>query len=369
MPIEQVTGAERHAAPAGVEHVLEALLPRRPHARRRWRAAGPRTRQARCARSRRRRARSGAALRRSVREQLGAHGGAVALVDALPRPSRSTPRPPATRWYARGAAPRGRAAGANSSAPRKVGERIHRPTSAVWLRTLRCCRPWRTRGCGGRSGAGTSAIRCPGTARASTASSRAAARSRAGRCTGTCSRRSARGGWRWASTRCSSRTSGSPRRTPLASGSAPGRFLNIGVMVASVELVEIGDHCMFANGCFVTDAHHRFDDPDRPVPWQGFTSKGPDAGGRQRLVRRQRRRHQRRDDRRALRDRRQQRRDARTSRLLDGGGEPRAGAAADRVPGSGQQMTIRWNGRSSSFPLRPVLACARPRRSRSSQAS
>jgi acetyltransferase-like isoleucine patch superfamily enzyme len=54
-----------------------------------------------------------------------------------------------------------------------------------------------------------------------------------------------------------------------------GCFLNIGVMVAAVELVEIGDHCMFANGCFVTDGAHRFDDPDRPVPWQGFTSKGP----------------------------------------------------------------------------------------------
>ena len=46
-------------------------------------------------------------------------------------------------------------------------------------------------------------------------------------------------------------------------------------MVAAVELVEIGDHCMFANGCFVTDADHRFDDPVKPVPWQGFTSKGP----------------------------------------------------------------------------------------------
>ena len=32
-----------------------------------------------------------------------------------------------------------------------------------------------------------------------------------------------------------------------------GSFLNIGVMVASVGLVDIGDHCMFANGCFVTD--------------------------------------------------------------------------------------------------------------------
>jgi acetyltransferase-like isoleucine patch superfamily enzyme len=54
-----------------------------------------------------------------------------------------------------------------------------------------------------------------------------------------------------------------------------GAFLNIGVMVASVGLVEIGDHCMFANGCFVTDGNHRFDDPDKPVPWQGFSSKGP----------------------------------------------------------------------------------------------
>jgi acetyltransferase-like isoleucine patch superfamily enzyme len=54
-----------------------------------------------------------------------------------------------------------------------------------------------------------------------------------------------------------------------------GTFLNIAVMVAARELVEIGDHCMFANGCFITDANHRFDDPDTPVPWQGFTSKGP----------------------------------------------------------------------------------------------
>jgi acetyltransferase-like isoleucine patch superfamily enzyme len=58
-----------------------------------------------------------------------------------------------------------------------------------------------------------------------------------------------------------------------------GTFLNIAVMVASTELVEIGDHCMFANGCFVSDASHRFDDPDTPVPWQGFTSKGPTRVG------------------------------------------------------------------------------------------
>ena len=58
-----------------------------------------------------------------------------------------------------------------------------------------------------------------------------------------------------------------------------GTFLNIGVMVAADELVEIGDHCMFANGCFVTDANHRFDDPDQPITWQGFTSKGPTRVG------------------------------------------------------------------------------------------
>ncbi len=49
-----------------------------------------------------------------------------------------------------------------------------------------------------------------------------------------------------------------------------GCFLNLGVMVACVERVEIGDHCMFANGCFVSDGSHRFDDPTRPVTWQGF---------------------------------------------------------------------------------------------------
>ena len=66
-------------------------------------------------------------------------------------------------------------------------------------------------------------------------------------------------------------TAPDPGRIRIGAGS----FLNIGVMVAAVELVEIGDHCMLANGCFVTDASHRFDDPDTPVPWQGFSSKGP----------------------------------------------------------------------------------------------
>jgi acetyltransferase-like isoleucine patch superfamily enzyme len=54
-----------------------------------------------------------------------------------------------------------------------------------------------------------------------------------------------------------------------------GTFLNMGVMVAAQELVEIGDHCMLANGCFVSDASHRYDDHERPITWQGFVSKGP----------------------------------------------------------------------------------------------
>ena len=58
-----------------------------------------------------------------------------------------------------------------------------------------------------------------------------------------------------------------------------GTFLNRNVMVAATDRVEIGAHCMFANGCFITDGNHRFDDPEVPVPWQGFTSKGPTVIG------------------------------------------------------------------------------------------
>lgn len=54
-----------------------------------------------------------------------------------------------------------------------------------------------------------------------------------------------------------------------------GTFLNMGVMVASEQLVEIGVHCMLANGCFITDSSHRYDDPQKPITWQGFQSKGP----------------------------------------------------------------------------------------------
>jgi acetyltransferase-like isoleucine patch superfamily enzyme len=54
-----------------------------------------------------------------------------------------------------------------------------------------------------------------------------------------------------------------------------GCFLNRGVMLAANERIEIGDHVMFANGCFVGDSDHRYDDPDVPVTWQGFASRGP----------------------------------------------------------------------------------------------
>jgi acetyltransferase-like isoleucine patch superfamily enzyme len=54
-----------------------------------------------------------------------------------------------------------------------------------------------------------------------------------------------------------------------------GCFLNRGTMIAAMDRVEIGDHTMLADGCFVGDAAHRFDDPDKPITWQGFTSKGP----------------------------------------------------------------------------------------------
>ncbi len=82
-----------------------------------------------------------------------------------------------------------------------------------------------------------------------------------------------------------------------------GCFLNRNTMFAALELIEVGDHVMFANGCFVGDADHRFDDPGRPDPMAGVHQQGPGQNRRQLLVRRQLRRDQRGDDRRALRDR------------------------------------------------------------------
>ena len=66
-------------------------------------------------------------------------------------------------------------------------------------------------------------------------------------------------------------TGGSEGRIELGDGV----LLNVGVMVASLKLVEIGEHTMIANGSVITDSNHRFDDPTLPVTWQGFTSKGP----------------------------------------------------------------------------------------------
>ena len=176
-----------------------------------------------------------------------------------------------------------------------------------------------------------SATRCPGTGRASTGSSCAARRSCAGRSTATCSRRCARGAWR----------SGAgvllePGVWITAPGDArvrigAGTFLNLGVMVAAQELVEIGEHCMLANGCFVSDATHRFDDPVAADHLAGLREQGADAHRRQLLARGQRRRHQRRDDRRALRDRRQQRRHARHRAVLDRRRRARARAAPGRA--------------------------------------
>ena len=61
-------------------------------------------------------------------------------------------------------------------------------------------------------------------------------------------------------------------------------FLNIAVMVASVEYVQIGDYCMFANGCFITDGPP-LRRPDSPRSLAGLLEQGPDDGSEQRLVR------------------------------------------------------------------------------------
>ena len=54
-----------------------------------------------------------------------------------------------------------------------------------------------------------------------------------------------------------------------------GTIVNLGCMIAATDRIDVGEHCMFANHCFLTDADHRFDDPDMPITWQGMTPKGP----------------------------------------------------------------------------------------------
>jgi len=56
-------------------------------------------------------------------------------------------------------------------------------------------------------------------------------------------------------------------------------LVNSGMFLSAVESVEIGSHCLFARGCVVVDNNHRFDDPLRPVPWQGLAPTGPVAIG------------------------------------------------------------------------------------------
>ena len=53
-----------------------------------------------------------------------------------------------------------------------------------------------------------------------------------------------------------------------------GCFLNKNTMLAAHERIEVGDHVMFANNCFVGDADHRYDDPDTPITQQGFVGRG-----------------------------------------------------------------------------------------------
>ena len=58
-----------------------------------------------------------------------------------------------------------------------------------------------------------------------------------------------------------------------------GALINIGVLIAALDRVSIGANTMIANGCVITDANHRFDDPSVPLTQQGFSSKGPTRVG------------------------------------------------------------------------------------------
>jgi acetyltransferase-like isoleucine patch superfamily enzyme len=58
-----------------------------------------------------------------------------------------------------------------------------------------------------------------------------------------------------------------------------GTYLNCGVMIAAYERVQVGEYCLFANGCFITDADHRYDDPEMPIAEQGYRVKGPTTVG------------------------------------------------------------------------------------------
>ncbi len=141
-----------------------------------------------------------------------------------------------------------------------------------------------------------------------------------------------------------------------------GTFLNLGVMVAAEELVEIGDHCMLANGCFVTDSSHRYDDPEKPVPWQGFTTKGPTRIGENCWLGANVVVTSGVNDRRALRDRREQRRHARHRAVLSRRRRAGQGAAGRSTTTAARAAPPARRGRSSRCARAPgSAACARPR--------
>ena len=50
------------------------------------------------------------------------------------------------------------------------------------------------------------------------------------------------------------------------------------ITIADTGRVEIGEGCFLNMGTMVA-AQERYDDPDMPVTWQGFTSKGPTSIG------------------------------------------------------------------------------------------
>ena len=64
-----------------------------------------------------------------------------------------------------------------------------------------------------------------------------------------------------------------------------GCFLNRETMLAAHESIEIGDHVMFANHCFVGDADHRFDDPDAADHLAGLQAARPGPDRLERLAR------------------------------------------------------------------------------------
>ena len=232
-----------------IEHNLDVIKTRRPADR-----PGPRGRRGGRPGGRRRHARGG-------------RGRAPARTPGGSSRSCSTP---ASRPARRQRRQRPRAA---QTAPegRRVSDQAAGARRAVGARALAT-----RRACGRRSGAGMSGTRCRGTARGSTGSSCAARRSCAGRCTATCSRRCARGAWRSARTCCSSRACGSPRRARARGGSAPGTFLNLGVMVAAQRA---GGDRRALHACQRLLRLRRQPPLRRPgaspITWQGFESEGP----------------------------------------------------------------------------------------------